>query len=63
MKDQQKIGPGQLGTMDRYWYWEDNPFSRGEPYDRMQDAASAEAMTVTITIKRVSFDDGSVEEY
>lgn len=60
MKDQLKVTPGQRNRMDTFWYWEDNEFIDGEPYDKLQPAAGAGTIKIKIKLKKAVFQDGTV---
>ena len=60
MKDQLRVPPGKKNNMDGFWYWEDNPFIDGQPYDKLQAAAGAGTIKVKVKIKKAVFEDGSI---
>jgi len=57
------IKPNKKNSMDTYYYWEDNEFIGGEPYDKIQSAAGAGTLKTTVKILTVVFEDGSVVKY
>lgn len=57
------ISPGKINPMKTYYYWEDNPFINGEPYDKLQSATSAGTIKTKVSIILVMFDDGSSFRY
>ncbi len=57
------IKAGQINPMSKYYYWEDNEFIGGEPYDKLQSATSAGTIKTKVVIQRVVFEDGSSVEY
>ena len=63
MKDQLKIPPGKTNRMSSFWYWEDNKFIDGQPYDKLQSAAGAGTIKVKVKIKKVAFEDGTVVNF
>ncbi len=63
MKSQLKVFPGSKNTMDTFWYWEDNEFVDGQPYDKLQSAASAGTIKVKVKLKKAVFSDGTVMQF
>lgn len=63
IKDQLKIAPGSTSKMASFWYWEDNEFIDGEPYDKMQAAASAGTVGVSVSLKKAVFEDGTIQTF
>ena len=63
MKDQLKIPPGKTNRMSSFWYWEDNEFIDGQPYDKLQSAAGAGTIKVKVKIKKAVFEDGTVVNF
>jgi len=63
MKDQLKILPGKTNKMSSFWYWEDNEFIDGQPYDKLQSAAGAGTIKVKVKIKKAVFEDGTIVNF
>jgi len=63
MKDQLKVPAGKTNRMSSFWYWEDNEFIGGEPYDKLQSAAGAGTIKVKVRIKKAVFADGTVVKF
>lgn len=59
-KENVKIKPGKTNKMDRYYYWEDNQFMGGEPYDKLYGCVSAGTCKVNVEITQVVFENGQV---
>ena len=57
------IKPSKKSAMDTFYYWEDNEFIGGEPYDKIQSAAGAGTLKTTVKILTIVFEDGSVVKY
>lgn len=58
-KDQIRIEGRQTSKMDKYWYWEDNPFIGGEPFDKMWSAVSSKTIKLKIKFVQAALDDGT----
>ncbi|MBU0700042.1 hypothetical protein KKE26_01905 [bacterium] len=54
------IEPGAKTSGDMYWHWDDNQFIKGEPYDKMWQAASSNTAKVEVKILKVIFEDGTI---
>lgn len=58
-----KIPPGKTVQSETFYYWEDNQFLPGEPYDRLYGPIGTGMAKATITVTKAIFSDGSVESY
>tara|TARA_B100001250_G_scaffold82938_1_gene68430 strand:- start:170 stop:700 length:531 start_codon:yes stop_codon:yes gene_type:complete len=54
------IKPNKKNSMNTFFYWEDNEFLAGEPYDMLQSAAGAGTIRTEVEIISVVFDDGAI---
>ncbi|PDT47431.1 hypothetical protein CO661_11850 [Sinorhizobium fredii] len=58
-----KIPPGKTVRSETFYYWQDNPFMSGEPYDRLYGPVGTGVAKATIAVTKAVFSDGSVETY
>jgi len=56
----ERIGAGRTSTANTYYYFEDNQFIGGQPYDKLKIFEAAGTGTVTTEIDAVVFADGQV---
>jgi hypothetical protein len=54
------IEPGAKTDDESDWYWSDNPFIKGEPFDKMWQAAYNNTAKVEIKILKAVFEDGTI---
>ncbi|MBZ9748287.1 hypothetical protein LB516_23940 [Mesorhizobium sp. CO1-1-7] len=57
------IGPGATETSPTFLIWEDNQFLNDDPYSKMVGPVDAGTATAEIAIKKVVYQDGTVESY
>lgn len=62
MQDATAINPGALHESDAGYYWPDNQFIQGEPFDRMAQSVANGSAKVKATVSKVIFEDGSSVE-
>jgi len=58
-----RLDPGKTGSAGTFYLWEDNPFIRTQPYDKMIGPVTAGTAKVEIDILKVVYSDGTVETY
>lgn len=63
LKDNLVLAPDQSNPMDAFWYYEDNEFVPGEPYDKLKGAVQAGTLKVSVAVTKIAFYDGTVLEF
>lgn len=58
-----KIPPGKTVESEQIYWWEDNQFIQGQPFDRLQGPVSTGAAKAIVTVTKAVFSDGSVESF
>lgn len=59
----EKIRPGKASTNDLFYYFEDNQFIAGEPYDKLLPLVTAGTAKIVVAIDALVFEDGSVKKF
>ncbi|HVZ80214.1 MAG TPA: hypothetical protein VHE12_05345 [bacterium] len=58
--DEVSIDPGEKMRNDAFFVWKDNPYINGEPYDLLWESAKNGTARVSVQVRKVVFDDGTV---
>ena len=58
--DEVSLRPGERMRNDTFFVWKDNPNNTGEPYDKMWQAARNGTGKVSVKVRKVIFEDGTV---
>lgn len=58
-----KIPPGKTVVSETFYTWEDNPFIKGEPYDRLTGPISTGTAKATLNVTKVIYSDGTSESF
>lgn len=61
-EDEVVIEPGKLSSKDQYWHWDDNPYIKNEPYDRMAIPVQNDSIKTKASVLKVIFADGTKVE-
>ena len=59
IKEHLRLEPWKESAIGKYWYWEDNEFIHGEPYDKLWAAISSNTIKIRVKFKKIALDDGS----
>lgn len=62
LQDATTIEPGTQQASDAGYYWPDNPFIHGEPFDRMAQSVGNGSAKVQADVTKLIFDDGTTVE-
>ncbi|AUW46841.1 hypothetical protein [Rhizobium leguminosarum] len=58
-----KIPPGKTAASETFYFWDDNPFIQGEPYDKLTGPVSTGTAKATLLVTKVIYSDGSSESF
>jgi len=58
--DEVAVNPMEQMKNDAYFVWKNNPYIDGEPYDRMWESAQNGTGKVSVAVRKVVFEDGTV---
>lgn len=58
-----KIPPGKTVVSETFYTWEDNPFIKGEPYDKLIGPVSTGTAKATLNVTKVIYFDGTSESF
>ncbi|NKK37641.1 hypothetical protein GFL72_23865 [Rhizobium leguminosarum bv. viciae] len=58
-----KIPPGKTAVSETFYFWDDNPFIQGEPYDKLTGPVSTGTAKATLIVTKVIYSDGTSESF
>lgn len=58
-----KIPPGKTVESESIYFWEDNQFIQGEPYDKLTGPVSTGTAKATLNVTKVVYGDGTSENF
>jgi hypothetical protein len=59
-EDEVVVAADSAPRNERVWVFRDNPYIPNEPYDKLWQMAEDGTATITVSVKKVVFDDGLV---
>ena len=58
-----QIPPGKTVESGSFYFWEDNPFIQGEPFDQLQGPISVGTAKAVLVVTKAIYSDGTSESF
>lgn len=58
-----RIAPGKSVRSEMYYFWDDNPYIQGEPFDRLSGPVTTGTAKASSVVTSVVYADGTIERY